>query len=52
VLIAATDIGRDDLEKNAVIDLPAARALQLWKVNRLNFDFTRSAIDHPPITWP
>src|SRR5271165_5315258 len=42
MLIGATDIGSDDFEDYAVIDLFSGRILQLGEINGLNFDFVRS----------
>ena len=42
VLVGAADVGRDDLEQNAVLDLLFARRIvQLRKIDRFNFDYAR-----------
>ena len=50
VLIAATDIGGDDLQDDAVVDLLARRVLQFRKVDGLDFHFARSQIHYSSIT--
>ncbi len=50
VLIAATDIGGDDLQDDAVIDLLAGRVLQFREVDGLDFDFARREIHYASIT--
>src|SRR5205085_5432529 len=49
VLIAAADIGGDDPQKNAMINLLALRVLQFRKVNRLNLNFTWTKINYATI---
>src|SRR5271155_1831425 len=49
VLVAATDVGRDRLDDDAVIDLLSLRRLQYRVVDALYFDFARPEINHSVI---
>ena len=50
VLIAAANVGGDDLQDHAVIDLLARRVLQFRVINGLDLDFAGPQIHYASIT--
>jgi hypothetical protein len=50
VLVGSADIGRNDLQDNAMLDLTALRVLELGIGNILDLDFSWPGVDDATIT--
>jgi hypothetical protein len=50
MLVGSTDIGRDDLQDYAVLDLAALRVLELWISDILDLDFSRPGVNDAAIS--
>jgi hypothetical protein len=50
MLVGSTDIGRDDLQDYAVLDLAALRVLELWICDILDLDLARPGVDDAAIS--
>ena len=49
MLVGSTDMGRDDLQDHAMLDLTALRVLELWITNILDLDLARPGVDDAAI---